>query len=150
MNDHNHSDFLTDLTQYEQAEAYWRKVWMNVQASTRLKHLWFVCVPNILRDGTREREGNPIFWAVCEQLARSIRIIQVEPSQSYPDVIAWVDEEVDWGRRTNIQLVIQCAPNTDNELVALRLLEIFADERVDRQDLETEIEMLLPTRRSGL
>ena len=118
---------------------------MGIQTKSGWQHQWLVCVPNISPDGSREREGNPIFWAVCEQLDRSIRIVQLEPNQGYPDIAAWVDDMTRDGRESGAQLVIQCIPDRHSEGVVLRLLEVFTSTETDQKDLEGTIATLLPT-----
>ena len=121
---------------------------MAVERRSAKGHRWFVCVPNILADGTREREGNPIFWALCEGIRRSVRIIQTSPDQDYLDLSAWLSTFGGDENNTPFdELVIHCAPSVEMEEFVIQLLEVFMDSDAVFNEVESRVSRIVENSR---
>jgi hypothetical protein len=111
------SDFLSDEIAYDQAERFWADLWARVLREAgeegRWRSPWLntTCV-----DGTRIRDGDPIFSAIRNDGARAVRVVQFAPRK--PEAEIW----------TNVR---DFDPDGEN----IRLLEVFCSlpQEVERQ-----------------
>jgi hypothetical protein len=103
--------FLSDVGQYEQAEAYWREMWAAVVSLAGRAHEWrSPWLDNRFGDGSPCRDGNPIFSAVNDREKRGVQILQYQ--HTAPDEVDldwWLDFFGEKTEPTSIQkLVVSC------------------------------------------
>jgi hypothetical protein len=119
--------FLSDVNQYMQAEAYWRKAWDELVRSSGRADEWHTpWLDNCFGNGTPCRDGNPIFSAVSERRKLGVRIIQHGPSSPEElDFDWWVDSFGPDSEEGAIQeLVISCVLS---DQTAERLVHLLAN-----------------------
>jgi hypothetical protein len=81
------ADGLNNKAAYRQAVRHWKTVWAEVQPLATTEHPW--TVPWMANP---ERDGNPIFTAVCRSQRRGVRIIhEPRPDAEEVDLDWWVD-----------------------------------------------------------
>jgi len=128
-------NFLTDESEYAQAEAYWAKIWGETSEVDRLRGGWragwFTPAP--------PKDGNPIFTAVSDKLGKAIRVIQHESTIEGTETEFWLDT---YGgsqiEPTAIrELVIACALSVET---AQRALELFSSWIVGDIDVDISSE----------
>ncbi|MBE9914102.1 hypothetical protein G8C92_08650 [Paenibacillus donghaensis] len=77
---------------YEAAEQYWKNLFFSLMHEGDTYDWVTPYYNNQLADGTRMRDGNPIFSAVSRSSGRSIRIV-IESDLEYADLTYWVDQK---------------------------------------------------------
>jgi hypothetical protein len=102
--------FLEDPAEYDQAEAYWRRLWDELARfagqQREWRHPW---LQTAYADGTPFRDGDPIFSAWCPSRKRGVRVIQNEPQEQELELDFWSDIVGDeWSGEVQT-LVISCA-----------------------------------------
>jgi hypothetical protein len=112
--------FLTDESEYAQAETYWATIWDATpefyRQSGGWRSGWFNAQP--------PKDGNPIFTAISEKDRKAIRVIQYEPTTDAPEIEFWMDT---YGG-THVdpvairELVIACALSPESSQRALQLM----------------------------
>src|SRR5579883_2961268 len=104
-------DFLENSETYERATLYWRTLWENVRSAVNGDQAWHS--PWLTNP---DRDGNPIFTAVCPTLRRGVRIIQeIPPAAGETDLDWWVDDFADENGGSAVrELVISCCPSQEN------------------------------------
>jgi len=141
---HLHSDFLQTDDAYGRAEQFWIELWNKVDPLFRSiygwRSPWFQPLPRELS------EGNPIFSAVSDRLRRGIRVIQYEPTELGPEILAYPDT---FGGPASdpssiSELVISCAISDVVETSAFELIQRW----VSGEPIEFSLDrsgLLLPT-----
>jgi hypothetical protein len=117
--------FLSDPNEYQQAEAYWQKMWALVLRRAGQTEEWqSPWLTNRYADGTPCPDGNPIFTAVHQGRRLGVRVIQ--ESEGKPDDIGldwWVDFVGEESEPDAIrELVIACVLSEQTESVVSQLL----------------------------
>jgi hypothetical protein len=80
---HSFPNFLGDEAAYAEAERFWADLWARVLLEAgeegRWRSPWLntTCV-----DGTRIRDGDPIFSAIRDDGARAVRVVQFAPRKA--------------------------------------------------------------------
>jgi hypothetical protein len=117
--------FLSDRREYQQAEAYWHRVWALVLGRAGQADEWqSPWLANSYADGTLCRTGNPIFTAVHPGRRLGVRVIQ-EPEGEPGDIDLdwWVDYVGEKAEPDAIrELVIACVLSDQTEAVVSPLL----------------------------
>ncbi len=113
-------NFLTDETEYAQAQAEWAKIW-NATPEFDRKNLgwrsgWFKLQP--------PNDGNPIFTAISDAQQKAIRVIQYEPTTDAMEIDFWIDT---YGGSaiepiSVRELVIACTLSSESAQRALELM----------------------------
>jgi hypothetical protein len=97
-------DFLEDEAAYAGAERFWADLWQKVLRDTGEEGRWIspwlntTCV-----DGTRIRDGDPIFSAIRADGARALRVVQFPPRT--PEGEIWTTRRAFDPDGENIQLL---------------------------------------------
>jgi hypothetical protein len=149
---HIYPNFLRDDREYSLSEKHWIGLWEQIDPQLRAthgwQHPWFEALPRSLS------EGNPIFTALSQVLRRGIRVIQHEPTDSGPEIQAWLDffggNSSDPDRIE--ELVISCALSDLVSEVALSLIESWVKGEpfcYDEEDLSALIARTGELARSG-
>ncbi len=120
---HLFPNFLTDESEYLQAEAFWANVWERTPALERRlcnwRSGWFKSQP--------PRDANPIFTAVSEVQKKGVRVIQYEPSSDGIELDFWMDSF--GGPATDPhairELVIACALSKETAQISLNLMSAW-------------------------
>jgi hypothetical protein len=74
-------NFLKDEEQYDAAEKLWQQRWTDLVRHRGQEKIWHSPWINAcFADGSKTRDGNPIFSAICPSRRLAVRIVQVEPS----------------------------------------------------------------------
>jgi hypothetical protein len=121
---HLYEHFLDDVTEYAQAEDFWQKLWEEAIRRTGQENQWKTpwlntcCV-----DGSRLRDGDPIFSAWCPKRKRAVRISQHAP------------------RRADLDLQVNIS-NFDPEFANIEALEVFCALSVEAS--ERIYELIIP------
>ena len=114
------SKFLTDTSEYANAEAYWAKLWSETPELQRRvgdwKANWFE--PQSLKD------GNPIFSAISPTDHKAIRVIQYPPTIDGVEFDFWIDTYGGTATdpRAIRELVIACALSPEAAQLAKRVM----------------------------
>lgn len=104
--------FLDAAAEYDATEAFWSGVWSGIIAETGAppgdwRSPWF---ENVSGDGTKFRDGNPIFSAVCDRRKLGVRILQFIPEPGDITADHWTDTAGDPDEGGTVkELVISCA-----------------------------------------
>jgi hypothetical protein len=130
---HLFPNFLTDETEYAQAEAFWADLWERTSPFERARSFWrpnwFVPQP--------PKDANPIFTAVSDVQKKGIRIIQYEATLDGIELDFWIDTF--GGAPTDPaairELVIACALSTEASHVAFKLMSSWVVSDVELVNL---------------
>jgi|SRR5271169_840025 hypothetical protein len=84
-------NFLKDPQEYDSAEEFWSNNWNDLIKHLGQERIWRSPWVNArFADGSRIRDANPIFSAVCPSHRRGVRIVQAE-SSAHPSETLRID-----------------------------------------------------------
>jgi hypothetical protein len=137
---HLYSDFLESEESYRQSEHFWRSLVDEVAAQKGQYAEWRPWQAKTFLNGTPvPRDGNPIFNARSNQLARAVRIIQNPPESDTLEVAAWIDT-FDFsearGPGFTEELIVNLALSEESAAIVRVLLEKWMDRSVSRERME--------------
>ena len=116
-------DFLNHPGQYEEAERLWRERWDDLMCRSRPYEVWkSPWLETTYADGTPQRDGNPIFSAVCPRDRFGVRVIQTEPSGEGRELFFWTDTFAEGEPEEVRELVITCVLTDETLLDAVDLM----------------------------
>jgi hypothetical protein len=124
MAEYLYSNFLSNATEYEQAERLWQTSWEDLLRRAPAQPLWkSPWLTMTFANGEPFRDGNPIFSAVCPTRRLGIRVIQLEPSADAPaEFDFWTDVFAEGEPEAIKELVISCTLTPQTLLLALDLM----------------------------
>ncbi len=103
---------------------YWKDLWERVIDSSRSAHPWKS--PWMVNP---DRDGNPIFTAICETERRAVRIIQQDlPGLDQYDMDSWFNLFKKGDPDEVNELVIACCPSPKNALQVELMLRKWIEE----------------------
>jgi hypothetical protein len=121
--------FLTDLAEYDRAEALWRQHWDDLVRRVRPGEDWkSPWLSTTFADGTPFHDANPIFSAVCFPRHLGIRVIQVEPSEDSRELDFWIDTFAEGVPQAVRELVISCTLTQQTLREALDLMRQWIEQ----------------------
>jgi hypothetical protein len=116
-------NFLADASEYDGAQALWRRRWEELRQRMRDGHEWeSPWLTAGFNDGSHCRDGNPIFSAVSRLHRRGVRVIQLQPSVDPRELCFWIDTFDDGGAGTIDELVISCALTRETLIDATNMM----------------------------
>jgi hypothetical protein len=84
-------NFLRDPKQYDAAENLWQKRWNELVHHLREENVWRApWLTATFVNGSKMRDANPIFSAICPERRLAVSIIQIEPSKE-PSLRLWTE-----------------------------------------------------------
>lgn len=114
MSDILYPNFLDDLAQYEQAEAYWQRRWSELIRKERQEHLWkSPWLKANINHSMPTPDGKPIFSAICEKYSYAIRVNQLDPSKNRSECTHWSDA---YGDLDEITVVVVACTMTEQHV----------------------------------
>jgi hypothetical protein len=109
-------NFLSDVSEYEQAERLWHDNWRELVRTAGEERRWREpYISTHFADGTPCRDGNPIFSAFREDAGIGVRVIQFDPAEEPASGMSfWVDTTDSDAQDRIRELVITCVLTTEN------------------------------------
>jgi hypothetical protein len=124
--------FLTDVREYQQAEALWQERWHDLIHGLGEPDLWRTPWLNTrFADGTACRDGNPIFSAVCPSRGLGLRVIQLDPAGKR-EMHSWTDVFAEGSDEAVKELVISCTLTPTTLRAALDLMRAWVTGKAAR------------------
>ncbi|HEX8459087.1 MAG TPA: hypothetical protein VF656_17470 [Pyrinomonadaceae bacterium] len=143
---HLFPNFLNDIQEYREAQAFWRAVCEKVLAKHLQSDRWKIGFHEVrLDDGSLLRDGNPIYVLVNRQDSKSVRIIQDDPKlHTKWEMASWISVSGDEHSETGAinELVFACNLTQKSADTFEKLFEAWIQPDCKPKDIEQMIKNL--------
>ncbi|MBK7874126.1 MAG: hypothetical protein IPJ74_27495 [Saprospiraceae bacterium] len=129
-------DFLENHETFDAVQMMWQE-WFDTLALEN--HFSYKPYINMyLRNGEKDRDGNPIFSALVEELNRGVRIIQDDQVKGTDLFISgWLDDiELEEEKTPLDELVIPLILSEETKVIAEELIYAWLVEQVDKESMQ--------------
>lgn len=137
---HLFPDFLLSAESYRRVERYWRNLVDEIATRHGQQGDWRPWQKRSFLNGSEmPRDGNPVFDARSEKLARAVRIIQSPPESDGVEIAGWIDTfdfSAADGPGFTEELVVNLALSEESAAIAASLLDQWMERDVSRERME--------------